>query len=73
VETDSGPLGQLDQLRRSIRTKLRARRWVNRWRANSPEPWDPTRTADMTANAVELSALTDFVALHTEPHVTPRP
>jgi hypothetical protein len=73
VESDSGPLGQLEQLRGSIRTRLRAHRWLNRWQAESPEPWDPARAATMAANAVELSALADFVAIHREPQVTPQP
>jgi 6-phosphofructokinase len=72
VESDPGPLGQLDQLRRSIRTRLRALGWLKRWRSESPQPWDRTQAAHMSANAVELSALTDFVALHREPEAAPR-
>lgn len=73
MEINRDPLGQLDQLRGSVRTKLRARRWLDRWRSESAQPWDGTHTAAMSANAVELSALTTFVALHREPQVTSQP
>jgi hypothetical protein len=53
----------LDRLRGSARVTLRARRWLLRWRAISPRPWDPSESTTMTANALELSALTEFVAL----------
>jgi hypothetical protein len=53
----------LDRLRGSVRVTLRARWWLLRWRATSPRPWDTSESTTMTANALELSALTEFVAL----------
>lgn len=54
----------LERLRRSVLVTLRARHWLAGWRAASPIPWDTTVSTAMTANAVELSALTEFVASH---------
>lgn len=54
----------LEGLRRSVLVMLRARHWLARWRAASPIPWDITESTAMIANAVELSALTEYVALH---------
>jgi hypothetical protein len=54
----------LERLRGSIRVTLRARRWLLRWRATSHRPWDAAESTAMIANAVELSALTEFVAIH---------
>jgi hypothetical protein len=53
----------LERLRGSVRVTLRARRWLVRWRAQSPRPWDGEVSTTMTANAIELAALTEFVAL----------
>lgn len=57
-------LAVLERLRGSVRVTLRARRWLTRWRAMSPTPWNTTDETVMIANAVELSALTEFVAIH---------
>jgi hypothetical protein len=57
------PLAALERLRTSVRVTLRARRWLTRWRATSPVPWADTESTAMTANAVELATLTEFVAL----------
>jgi hypothetical protein len=57
------PPAALERLRRSVRVTLRARRWLTRWRATSPTPWGETESTTMTANAVELATLTEFVAL----------
>jgi hypothetical protein len=57
-------LETLERLRGSVRVTLRARRWLVRWRATSPLPWDAAESTTMIANAVELSALTEFVAMH---------
>lgn len=43
---------------------LRARHWLAGWRAASTIPWDAAVSTAMTANALELSALTEFVAIH---------
>lgn len=57
------PLATLEELRRSVLVILRARRWLANWRAASSTPWDATDSTTMTANAVELSALTEFVTI----------
>jgi hypothetical protein len=57
-------LAALERLRGSVRVTLRARRWLVRWRATSPRRWDSAEASTMIANAVELSALTEFVAMH---------
>ncbi|HEX5404500.1 MAG TPA: hypothetical protein VFX16_19610 [Pseudonocardiaceae bacterium] len=54
----------LERLRGGVRVTLRARRWLLRWRAISPRPWDAAESITMIANAVELSALTEFVAMY---------
>lgn len=56
-------LAALERLRGSVRVTLRARRWLTRWRATSPTPWNATDESVMIANAVELAALTEFVAI----------
>jgi len=64
---DDTVTGTLARLRSSVRVTLRARRWLNRWRAASPAPWDRAESTTMIANAVELAALAEFVAIHREP------
>lgn len=59
-------LAALERLRGTVRVTLRARRWLTRWRATSPTAWSTTDESVMIANAVELSALTEFVAIHRE-------
>lgn len=66
----SEPLAVLDRLRGSVLVTLRARRWLASWRAASPSPWDATDSRAMIANAVELSALTEFVAIQRAEEVT---
>ncbi len=58
------PWVTLERLRRSVLVTPRARRWLAGWRSASPIPWDTTVSSAMTANAVELSALTEFVAIN---------
>lgn len=53
----------LAELRSSVRVMSRAQRWLRRWRATSPAPWGAVESRTMIANAVELSALTEFVAM----------
>jgi hypothetical protein len=57
-------LAALERLRSSVRVTLRAQRWLARWRATSATPWTDAESSTMIANAVELSALTEFVAMH---------
>jgi hypothetical protein len=57
-------LGALERLRGSVRVTLRARQWLNRWRATSPTQWHIDQETVMIANAIELSTLTEFVAIH---------
>lgn len=57
-------LAALERLRGSVRVTLRARRWLTRWRATSSTPWTVTDERIMIANAIELAALTEFVAIH---------
>ncbi len=54
---------ELAELRSSVRVTLRAQRWLRHWRATSPAPWSAADSTTMSANAVELSALTEFVAI----------
>lgn len=56
-------LAALERLRGSVRVTLRARQWLIRWRAISPAPWHADAETVMIANAIELSALTEFVAI----------
>ncbi|HEX3591650.1 MAG TPA: hypothetical protein VHV74_18675 [Pseudonocardiaceae bacterium] len=56
----------LEDLRSSVRVTLRARRWLNQWRATSAGPWGNAESTAMIANAIELSALTEFVVIHRE-------
>jgi hypothetical protein len=51
------------ELRGSVRVMARAQRWLRQWRATSPGSWRTTDSSTMIANAVELSALTEFVAI----------
>lgn len=64
TEVRDQQLAALERLRGSVRVTLRARRWLTRWRATSPTRWNATDESIMIANAVELSALTEFVAIH---------
>jgi hypothetical protein len=54
----------LERLRGSVLVTLRARQWLNRWRATSPAPWHADEEPVMVANAIELSALAEFVVIH---------
>jgi hypothetical protein len=56
----------LEDLRSSVRVTLRARRWLNQWRVTSAGPWGNAESTAMIANAIELSALTEFVVIQRE-------
>ena len=58
----------LAELRTSVLVTSRAQRWLRRWRAASSRPWSVVESSTMIANAVELSALTEFVAIQRAQH-----
>jgi hypothetical protein len=64
------PLAVLEGLRRSALVTLRARGWLARWRAASRHSWNAAESSAMIANALELAALAEFVAVHRQADVT---
>lgn len=53
----------LERLRGSAHATLRARQWLIRWPTTSPAAWHSDAGTVVIANAIELSALTGFVAI----------